>query len=134
MMAKMGNVEKKWERNGLECKVLTHTILYHRCGYVEVPENHPMYGKDYGEAPWDWHDAVNGGLTFSDSVDGKWMVGFDCGHCGDAPDISLIDDEGERARFAERNWHLFPPENHIWTLEEVERQVNALADLVGGES
>lgn len=66
------------------------------CGYVGVPNGHPLYGKEYGEVPVD----VHGGLTYSDvcqendqdvsrgvchvpypgRTEDVWWLGFDCGH------------------------------------------------------
>lgn len=62
-------------------------------GYVLIPENHPLHGKDYDDIDVD----VHGGLTFSELVDaemvekweldkedkGKWCVGFDTAHYSD---------------------------------------------------
>jgi len=60
----------------------------HRCGYIEVPSNHPLYKKDYDECDID----VHGGLTYSrdwgkypvKSKNDSWWIGFDCAHSGDA--------------------------------------------------
>lgn len=128
----MRTTEKEWAHAGLKCMVLTHQTLYHRCGYAEVPKGHLLHGKHYDEVPAAWHDAVNGGLTFSGKIGDTWFVGFDCAHCWDAPDVSLIADEAARRSFIERYGYMLDPENHVWTLEEVERQTNALADLIGG--
>lgn len=67
------------------------------CGYVGVPADHPMHGKDYDSVPVD----VHGGLTFAskcshgaeesaichkvepDEPDDVWWLGFDCAHLGD---------------------------------------------------
>jgi len=65
------------------------------CGYVGVPPEHPLHGKDYQDLDLDAH----GGLTFADAChedapiessichvpfpgrpDGVWWLGFDCGH------------------------------------------------------
>ena len=65
-------------------------------GYVIIPKDHPLNGKNYDEI----HDlmpklVVNGGLTFSESADsidweeipekneGDWIVGFDTAHYSD---------------------------------------------------
>jgi hypothetical protein len=61
-------------------------------GYVIIPKGHPAHGKHYDQIDVD----VNGGLTFSDSVEnlkaqswqqefteedaGGWVVGFDTAH------------------------------------------------------
>jgi len=46
----MGNhkTERDWEQYGLRCVVLGLDIG-HRCGYVGIPESHPLYGVGYGE-------------------------------------------------------------------------------------
>lgn len=66
------------------------------CGYVFLPDDHKLVGKDYS-APELENIDVHGGLTFSDwgknilkavfGVEGvlnaPWTLGFDCGHLGD---------------------------------------------------
>lgn len=64
------------------------------CGYVIIPEGHPLHGKHHSEINVD----VHGDLTFSDLITddlierwselsssdkGKWIVGFDTAHAGD---------------------------------------------------
>lgn len=67
------------------------------CGYVGVPDTHPMHGAHYDEVNADAH----GGLTFSGACrpgaeehgichipepgepDNVWWLGFDCAHLGD---------------------------------------------------
>jgi len=141
-------VEKVWENNGLKCVVIA-TSLGHRCGYVGVPQSHPLYGVNYSDhcpalGQWlakimssnektdteispllklrclyteddevrpDVVFDVHGGLTYSDGLgsyptpseddDPQWWFGFDCNHCGDAPDVSLIHDLRIRQRIAE---------------------------------
>ena len=41
-------VEKEFECNGLKC-VVTFQRHGHRCGYVGIPKEHPLYGKDYSD-------------------------------------------------------------------------------------
>lgn len=65
-------------------------------GYVAIPKEHPLHGKDYNEI----HKLlpklyVNGGLTFAESADSldwvelpkgsgdAWIVGFDTAHSFD---------------------------------------------------
>lgn len=55
------------------------------CGYVGVPETHPLYRKTY----YDLDDIdVHGGLTFSDfsswDEEDVWYFGFDCAHPWDS--------------------------------------------------
>ncbi len=51
----------------------------HLCGYVQIPKNHFCFGKHYDLIEID----VHGGLTFSEFVEDKYWIGFDCGHLGD---------------------------------------------------
>ncbi len=50
------------------------------CGYVVLPHNHPLYGKDIEDKD---HPKINvhGGITYSSfNEDGEFLVGFDCQH------------------------------------------------------
>ena len=51
----------------------------HLCGYVEIPKDNKYYEKHYDDIDVDCH----GGLTYSEMVDEKWKIGFDCAHSGD---------------------------------------------------
>jgi len=83
---------------GLPC-LIVRTDMGILCGYVGVPESHPLFGKNYAEID---DVSVHGGLTFSghsrpdDSEDSGichlpdigesdkvWWLGFDCAHAGD---------------------------------------------------
>lgn len=57
-------------------------------GYVEIPKNHPLYGRAYQSLDFD----VHGGLTFSGNLYGLegYFIGFDCNH---GWDNSLKNDE-----------------------------------------
>lgn len=39
-------IEREFEHAGYKCVVIFGSIG-HRCGYVGIPKNHPLYGKDY---------------------------------------------------------------------------------------
>ena len=89
-------VEKDWTTaSGLRAVVIA-AQMGHRCGYVGVPKDHPLFGKDYDDV-----DAnVHGGLTFSSGETGKYPVesnlhwfGFDCSHYMDAKDTSIMSPE-----------------------------------------
>ena len=41
-------VEREFEHAGYKC-VVTFGAMGHRCGYVGIPKNHPLYGKDYSD-------------------------------------------------------------------------------------
>ena len=41
-------VEREFEHAGYKC-VVTFGTMGHRCGYVGIPKNHPLYGKGYDD-------------------------------------------------------------------------------------
>lgn len=41
--------EDHFEHAGLQCAIYRHERSGHLCGYVQVPEGHPLHGKDYGD-------------------------------------------------------------------------------------
>lgn len=41
-------IEREFEHAGYKCVVIFGSIG-HRCGYVGIPKNHPLYGKDYSD-------------------------------------------------------------------------------------
>ncbi len=41
-------VEREFEHAGYKC-VVTFNAMGHRCGYVGIPKNHPLYGKEYSD-------------------------------------------------------------------------------------
>ena len=68
----------------------------YRVGYVRIPVGHPWFGVSYADLD-DVH--VHGGLTYSSYgideetrklIKNEWWIGFDCAHCGDAPDVELL--------------------------------------------
>jgi len=52
----------------------------HICGYVKVPETHPLFRKK--KECWDADLECHGGITFSEAHEEHW-IGFDCAHSGD---------------------------------------------------
>jgi hypothetical protein len=73
--------EKRWtdEATGLECSIWRNPDMGFLCGYVAVPEGHPLFGKHYRDVDV----AVHGGPTYAEEGDGRWWIGFDCGHAFD---------------------------------------------------
>jgi hypothetical protein len=49
------------------------------CGYVSMPKDHVLYGKEYEEMGIECHF----GLTFSEFKEEEYWIGFDCAHSGD---------------------------------------------------
>ena len=131
-------IERQWEFAGLTCVVVLAREAAHRCGYVRVPPNHPLHGKDY-DTP---EVEVHGGLTFAESEpcahdDGiGWWFGFDCAHFMDAsydPNAVLENLETDDARKVlqiHRDIGMKYSRDHAehyWTQAEVERETEHLA-------
>lgn len=77
------NFETKSGLNGLLRKT-EHLGTW--CGYVEVPERHPLHGADLyeGNCVDDLMNLeVHGGVTFAGEINGAYYIGFDCAHAGD---------------------------------------------------
>lgn len=84
------DVLKTWEHAGMTC-VLRHGALDVPCGYVVLPEGHPLHSVEYvdmEECP-----DVYGGVTWTGELIGcselGWLIGFDMGHFGDFGDNPL---------------------------------------------
>lgn len=94
-------IEKTWTtKAGLPASVVM-TRMGHRCGYVGVPDTHPLYGIAYSTSTPALHETqefelapedvfeVHGGLTYSNDgthvplESGPWYFGYDCDHFGD---------------------------------------------------
>lgn len=78
------DVIKTWEHAGMTC-VLRHGFLDIPCGYVALPEGHPLHGVEYQDMD-EW-PGVHGGVTWTGVLVGcpelGWLIGFDMGHYGD---------------------------------------------------
>ena len=124
-------IEKDFVVNGYRC-VITGNILGHRCGYIEIPKNHPLYGKYYSII--DEVIDIHGGWTYSDYTKNNypakassksWWIGFDTAHLGDVPDIELIKTFGnnEMTRFCIEIAKLFSNFGAVRTKEYVENEL-----------
>lgn len=109
------------------------TSMGHRCGYVVLHEQHPLYRVDYNDIYIDCH----GGLTYSgDAVAGKkdgWYIGFDCAHSYDKQDIDLINlntDEDIKRRTLEymEVCEQFSNDREVRTVEFVENECKNIID------
>lgn len=67
-----------WEDTHLGFSLMASRHPFNGCwrGYIKIPQGHLWYRMDKEEI----NARVHGGLTFSDSADDVWWVGFDCGH------------------------------------------------------
>jgi len=72
---------------GLCCVAVRHPLFGTWCGYVCVPEGHPLHGKH----PRKVRVIVHGGMNYTGPAcqqtrvekPGHWWFGFDCAHGGD---------------------------------------------------
>ncbi len=88
----------EFRSHGFACLAKRNMVMGFWCGYVGLPPEHPLYGKDYNQVE-ETHDIrVHGGLTYSalcneaigichkpapgEPEDLFWL-GFDCAHGGD---------------------------------------------------
>lgn len=132
-------VEREFEHCGLRC-VVVFQDMGHRCGYVGVREDHPLYGACYGTDEIDILD-VHGGITYASDGRGQypiesdifWWFGFNCAHYGDLGDHTtslryfphLREQIMVRMRVDEQYKYEF---GSIRTLEYVENQCKLLAE------
>lgn len=84
-------IESEFTYKNFRCVVVFNCLGGHRCGYVEIPFNHPIADKDYDELT---DINVHGGITFvkwehaTYPLESKYgWIGFDCAHGDDKPDF-----------------------------------------------
>jgi len=121
-------VVEKWRHQGLLCQVNLNEGEYSKwyCGYVAVTKKHPFWrlNDDTEEI---WKLRVHGGITFTNQGASKtrwrnknlWWFGFDCAHGGD---------KIYKEKYYRENPDFRLPNEHEWTLEEVVRETNNLAE------
>lgn len=129
----MYKIESLFYHKSLPCVVIL-TSMGHRCGYVGVPETHPLFGKDWGDVDVD----VHGGLTYAEpSGDGypkgvaypTWWFGFDCAHSWDAPDMDALEKFLPTAQFKRvSQWAHAYSESEVRSQAYVEAECRSLAD------
>lgn len=79
------------ESTGYRCFIQRHPEFKHLCGYVELPKEHKLYGKDNMDNEEIFNEIdVHGGVTYTGEIRFKqqdytidYVVGFDCAHAGD---------------------------------------------------
>ncbi len=111
------------EYKDMICVVADSDFLGYFCGYIGVPHDHPLYGKDYQDVDQDV--IVHGGLTYSENEmpginltsNDYWYFGFDCAHSGDI--CSMSDDFDNISCISKI---------HVWTIQKVMRECKYLAD------
>ena len=91
-------LEREFEESNLQC--CTRVVSLHRCGYVALPKDHPLFGKKCSELEW---IDVDGGVTFADGTDDMWVLGWDAAHSWHILDLSLINENNKAEYEARRN-------------------------------
>lgn len=94
------------EATGYPCVAVRHPRMGHWCGYVGVPDGHPMHGASYSDAyesgedtepveEWTYGGEQPGGQEEDDRAS-RWF-GFDFAHCYDlVPGMAAFRGEKER--------------------------------------
>lgn len=88
-------VVKEFQAYGFRClvrEIQQDGKPHHYCGYVDIPDGHPMFMRHY---TWEQLEnagiRVHGGVTWQGIADWcdfdckGYFVGFDCNHAGDRP-------------------------------------------------
>lgn len=88
-------VEEQFNHAGLTCYVVINPHLCTRCGYVSVPQEHPLFNVPLDKleriAP-DVCDKADGGVTFCGehrNIPG-WLIGWDGAHDWHKPAPELV--------------------------------------------
>lgn len=126
-------VEADFIHNGLRC-VVVMTNMGHRCGYVGVTKDHPLFSNSYTSLDFD----VHGGLTYSGGGENSkypvesdlWWFGYDCAHFGDGKDLNYVSEELKKHMF------MFVDESETirtldYCIEECKSLANQLFDYKG---
>lgn len=91
----MSMIEEEFVHAGLTCYVVVNSMLCTRCGYVRVPQKHPLFNVTLDKleriAPNVCYKA-DGGVTFCGehrNIPG-WLIGWDGAHDWHKPDPELV--------------------------------------------
>lgn len=104
----------------------------HRCGYISLNNDHPMYNKEYMDIGIDVHGGMTyGGISnqYPVETDEKYhWIGFDCIHLHDGQDMELMksfEKDGEINRYIEiskdRGTYMYG--NEVRSTEYVEKEL-----------
>jgi len=130
-------VEKDFMVDEFRCVIIGQKIG-HRCGYIAIPKEHELYGKDYDEIDI----SVHGGLTYASYSEGEYPVkseksvywiGFDCAHYMDGRDLELIKSFGEDDIDVKNMLELerkYPIGGEIRTVEYVENELIEMVNQI----
>lgn len=120
-------VEADFKHEDYRCVVIA-SEMGHRCGYVGIGKDHPLYEVDFMEET-SLYFNVHGGITFTGDGNGRypveatniWWYGFDCAHGGDAKDPSIVKGVMPKCEYLFNN-------GEIRTKEYVVKECKSLAE------
>ena len=110
-----GKIYERWKYKGYE--VIIGKTKFCLVAYIQLPENHPLIGKDYDSVNTMLEKLPHGGFTYSDSYlsldrsGSTWFLGWDYGHYYDAT-FTDIDVSGKR----------------VWRIEEISEEAREIVD------
>lgn len=117
--------EKRWTHAGLECVIYRNKHVLTLCGYVVIPEEHPVY--ELTEDKTEEIFSVHGGVTWfghdpHDNTRPEKFLGFDCAHYRDLmPGIDRESGYMKLAKLAGLTYR---------TMDWVTQETNRLAEQV----
>lgn len=110
--------------NGYTVYIRLNALGY-RCGYVVLPPTHPEHGLNYNDISLEY--SPHGGLTYSEQEGDEYVIGFDCAHSGDAPDLeALAAAGGDVSRIPEFMKRSGTVRSEQYVLNELEQLVAAV--------
>lgn len=132
--------------SGYECVIVRIDFSFALCGYVGVPDNHPLHGLHYHDEILNEYIGkkaikVHGGLTYSNSSIANdfafekkprstWFFGFDCSHSNDiSPAIEFSTDKNNPFAQIHKRLNVSPFGSHkkYRTMAYAKQQVSSLA-------
>lgn len=125
-------VEYQWIYKDCPCMVRVNNNLGFRMGYAGIPVVDLFDGKNEIKAS---DIKVHGGVTYADyripetNIDDMhyYWIGFDCWHVGDAADPQFLNKAEQ-----EVNQEYIDMGDHVWTKDEVIKEVNRMVDQIVG--
>lgn len=133
----------EWTHEGMPCRIV-RIFSGNLCGYVAIPSDHPLHGKDYSYIEGNTDIRVHGGITYSndgiynvyykqpdDEPKNVWWLGFDCSHGFDISPMfekMFVEKGFSSQKQREENNKLFgyTYKNMGWVKNEVERLADQL--------
>lgn len=132
--------EKRFIYNDYVCVILMQDMC-HRCGYVKIPKDHPLYLTDMNLL----HEVIRcyGGITYAEEFlfgqddEECWWIGFDCNHFMDGKDFNkakeLFKDYPENLKYIkelEETYSRHQFKNEPVTLEFCEETCKAIVNQI----